>query len=339
MEKSCGVVHPDVQVGQMRGGLSELAPVGWRKHAGAHPANVHASLGAQHAIHDLLPRHFEREHDNAESRLLPSFVWVACALELLRTRHIDRDIEDEARLAHARTRCHDREFAVVQPARESVVTVETSGDTDNASAARRRLRDALEGFLHRHTKCDQIVRFARASDVVHSLLSRVDELLRLAITGVPLRRHALTRQDELPHARLLVDRPAVRDDVRNSWRSVEDVGEVRHSTDLSNAIAISQPRADLDNVHRLAFAAELDARLVDSSVGLRVEMLRGEELDHLVERQRVDHHCRQDRRLCFEIMRRDTAVSDPAVALRLPRGRLQLLQRASLLLSPHLGQL
>ena len=53
---------------------------------------------------------------------------IARALELLRAGDVDRDVQDEARLAHAGARRDDRQLAVVQAARDPIVAVEPGRD-------------------------------------------------------------------------------------------------------------------------------------------------------------------------------------------------------------------
>src|ERR1700690_4496898 len=311
------VVDPDVEARQMRRRLRQFAPVAGRQHSGAHAAHVDLRLRAEHAVTDLLSRHLEREDHDPGARLLPALVRVACALELLRARDIRCDVEDEARFAHPRASRDNRQLAVVEAARDAVVPVEAGRDSRNACAACVRLVDALERLAHHFLERANAVRLARSRDVVDCLLGRIDELLGVPVAGVALCGDALAREDELANTPLLVNGPAVGCDVGDRRRRVEDFGQVRDASDLSQPVAVPQPGRHLHDIDRLALGGALDTSLEDASVRLRVEVLGLEKLAHLVEGERIEHHGGQDGRLDPQVVRWNPLVERDRV-LRFP---------------------
>ena len=70
-----------------------------------------------------------------------------------------------------------------------------------------------------------------------------------------------------------MDDPAVRADVRDDGRRVEDLRQVAGAADLREALAVLQPALDLEDVDRVARLLELEAGLEDAPVRLRVEVL------------------------------------------------------------------
>src|SRR5580692_12937851 len=104
--------------------LGQLAPVARSEHPGSNTTDVDAGFGTKHAVDDLLARHLEREDHDTVSGLLPAFVWIARAFELLRTGNVDGHVEHEARLAHAWPCRNNRELTVVQAASQAVVSIE-----------------------------------------------------------------------------------------------------------------------------------------------------------------------------------------------------------------------
>ena len=83
-------------------------------------------------------------------------------------------------------------------------------------------------------------------------------------------------------AELLADGVAVGGDVRDDGRRVEELGEVARTADLLEALPVAEPARDLDDVDRAAVGLELEARLEDPAMGLRVEVL-GLQVDDAVE--------------------------------------------------------
>ena len=298
------VVDPDRELREPSGRLRELAPVGGREVPGAQVPDVDPRLGAEHAVGELLARHFEREDRHSPPRLLPAVVRVVGRLVGRRHRHVDGDVEDEAGLPHAGACGDDREVPGVKPGGDAVVAGEAGGDAGDSPAARARLGERLEGRLDDLEQLLDARAPLDAGEVVDLLLGVVDELLGLAVVEVPLRGDPLARQDQLPDAPLLVDVPPVRRDVRHRRRGEQHLRDVRHPSYLREPLAIAQPRRDLHAVHRLPLLPELDAGLVDAPVRLRVEVLRLQELEHAVERRGIDHDGAEERLLRLEIVRR-----------------------------------
>src|ERR1035437_8462345 len=88
----------------------------------------------------------------------------------------------------------------VQARGEAVVALEARRDARDAVAALHGVGERLEGLLHHVEQALDAARLRRAGDLVDGLLGVVDERLGLAVVQIPLRRDALTRRDELPHA-------------------------------------------------------------------------------------------------------------------------------------------
>jgi hypothetical protein len=104
------------------------------------------------------------------------------------------------------------------------------------------------------------------------------------------------------------DGAAVRHDVHNGGRRVQDLGQVRHTADLHEPIAAPKPCPDLYDIDRLRRVAEFEARLEDPAVCLGLEVFGPQEIAHSVERERIDHDRREDGRLCVEIVRRHPTI-------------------------------
>src|SRR5205823_6029172 len=119
----------------------------------------------------------------------------------------------ERRLAHAGTRGHDRELAVVQARRFAVEALEPGGNAGDALAAARELGDLLEDAADDGLDALDAARLGRSRDLVDGLLGAVDEFLHLSHVAVPLGRDPLARGNELAHAPFFFDAARVRLDV------------------------------------------------------------------------------------------------------------------------------
>ncbi len=314
MRKRRRVVDPDRQAPEVRRRLREFAPVLRREVPLAELADVDARLAAaacgsrfaRGASRARTPRRRRPARPSASPRLgaLPGDSRPRGEATLVATLSTKLVLPMPGRAATM------LRSPGCSPAVSAVVAVESRRGPGDAVAALHRLGQRLERLLHHVEELLDAARLGRARDLVNVLLGAVDVLLGFAVVEVAGRRDALARRDELPHAEFLVDRTAVRRDVRDRRRRVEQLGHVRHAADLRDAVAVLQPRADLHDVDRLPDGAKLDRRLEDAPVRLGVKVLGLEELEHFVERAPVEHDGRQNRRFGVEIVRRNAPFDD-----------------------------
>jgi hypothetical protein len=146
LETSAGESSTHRQAPEERRSVRQLVPLLRTEVAGAHLRNVDAPFAADHAVCDLLARHFEREHDDADALLVPATTRVA-VLRGLGRRDVDGHVENEAGLSHAGTRGDDGEIAVVQSCGQSIEPFEACRDARDPIAALERFGELLERFL------------------------------------------------------------------------------------------------------------------------------------------------------------------------------------------------
>ena len=94
----------------------------------------------------------------------------------------------------------------------------------DAAAALRRVRQNLEGALHRVLQRHDRGALGDARDVEHRLLRQIDEALDFAVVTVPFRGEALARRDELTNAPFFADDLGVCFDVSHRRRRVGQLG-------------------------------------------------------------------------------------------------------------------
>ncbi len=149
-----------------------------------------------------------------------------------------------------------------------------------------------------------------AGELVDVLLAAVDELLHHAHVAVALGGDALAGGDDRAEPPLLVDALRVRAHVGHGGRGVGELGEVGRPADLREPLAVAQVGGDRHDVDGRARQRQRLRRLVDAAVGVAVEVLRLEDLEHPVERLAAEEDGREHRRLGVQIVRGDATVDD-----------------------------
>ena len=214
--------------GEVRVGLGQPRPVLLLQVARAQPVRVDARVRAEHAQHELLLRHLERE----DADRLPGL-----------GRGVLGDVQAERRLAHGRPRGHDDEVALLQPARLLVEVHEAGGQAGDQLLRLRELVDGAEALLDDLADADEAL-----ADAGCSAMSKMAFSARSRITaGLVLRlvaglHDAVAGVDQVPEDRLLLDDAA----------PVLDVGDARH--------AVEQARQVGGAAHRLQRGAARPAR-------------------------------------------------------------------------------
>ncbi len=177
------------------------------------------------------------------------------------------------------------------------------GDAGDAIAALGGGGDLLEGRAEDDgDRLRRALRFG-ARELVDGLLGAVDELLDDAHVPVAFGGDLLAHGDEVAEAPLLVDDRGVRSDVGHGGRRVGELGQVARPADLRELLAIAEPRGHRDDVDRRAQRGEVVRGLEDLAVGVAVEMLGLEDLEHAVEGLAAEEHGGEHRGLGVEVVR------------------------------------
>ncbi len=204
-------------------------------------------------------------------------------LLLARRCHIDGHVEHEGRLAHARTPGHDVQIARVQAGDLLVEPAEPGGCARNRSAALRGVRQDLKRTVDRVLDRHDGGAFRDPGDVEHRLLRGIDESLHVAVVAVALRGETLTGGDQLPDAPLLANDAGVMLHVGDRRRGIGELRQIWRAAHLRQPLPVPEPSCHADQVHRPARALEIQNALEDAAIGVRIEMLRGEDLLDAVE--------------------------------------------------------
>ena len=136
----------------------------------AQPLRIDARLGGEHALHERLLTHFEREERDRN---------------VLLDRGVLRDVEHERGLSHRRTRGDDDEIRRLEARRELVEIGEAARDAGDGLAAALQRLDAL------HRRPDQLLDAREA--LQPALLADLEDLLLRVVEQLVGRRAPLER--------------------------------------------------------------------------------------------------------------------------------------------------
>ena len=282
------VVDEDAGGRQVRVGAGQPRPVLFLQVARAQPVRVDPGVGAQHAQHQLLLGHLEREHAHRLPRL---------------GARVLGDVQAERRLPHRGTRGDDDEVALLQAARHLVEVDEAGGDAGDELAALGELVDGAEALLDDLPDLDEALPDPPFRDVEDGLLGPVQQHGRLVLRLVRGVHDAVAGVDQVPEDRLLLDdaRPVL--DVGQPRETVEQGREVRGAPDRLQRRAARELVLERDQVDRLAALRKYGHGVEDAAVRLAVEVVAGEQLCRRVERAVVDQHGAQDGPLRLVVLR------------------------------------
>ena len=282
------VVDEDVRRGEVGVRLGQPRPVLLLQVSRAQAMRVDPRVRAEHAEHELLLRHLEREDADRVARL---------------ERRVLRNVQAERRLPHGGAGGQDDEVALLQAARLLVEVDETGGQPGDEVLRLRELVDGAEALLDDLADAHEALADAVLGDVEDRLLGAVEEDGRFLLTLEAGLHDAVARVDQVPEDRLLLDDPAPLLDARDARQPVQEARQVGRSAHRLEGGAPAELVLQGDEVDGLTALGEGGHGVEDPTVGLAVEVLAGQDLGRGVEGRVVHEHGAQDGPLRLGVLR------------------------------------
>ncbi len=222
----------------------------------AHLLRVDAPLGGEHALHERLLAHFQREHSDGD---------------VLLDGGVLRDVEHERGLSHRRARRDDHEIGGLEPGSELVEIGEAAGDSGDRLAAALQRLDALHRRPHQLLHAREALQPALLAHLEDPLLRVVEQLFGGGATLESLGDDRRRRLDESPKERLLLHDLGVILDVGRRGHGVDQLTDVFLAAgriELAAAIELVRERDGIDD---FAALRDRDHRAEDPAMPLVVE--------------------------------------------------------------------
>jgi hypothetical protein len=175
--------------------------------------------------------------------------------------------------------------------------------------------DLVERRLHDLAQWCVVLRGALVGDRVDLRLRPVDELVDLALPGIPPLGDAGARAHEATEDRLLADDLRVVAGVRCDRHARGQGVEVRRTADPTELTTALQLRGDRHRVSRLPPAVEVDDRIEDRLVGGTVEVGAADGLHDVGDRILGKQHRPDDALFGVVVLRRGAVAAPAATAV------------------------
>ena len=261
-------------------GARKALPVLIVDRAVAKATHRHLRFGGHDAHHDLLAVHFEGE----DGRRHPVV-----------DRGAPHHVHAERGLTHRGAAREDDHLAGVQALREFVELRESRGHAVDLPAARLEHLDEVHRRLNHFGKLHVVLGLRAVRDRVHLRLRLVDGGINLAaIRGETKLHDARARLNEATERSPLRDDFGIEPRVGSRRNRIDQIGEVRGSTDLLEVALLTQRIGDRHEVGRLPATVKVDDRLVNEFVRGAVKVVAAELLDDVGDRILRQHHAAQN---------------------------------------------
>jgi hypothetical protein len=192
-----------------------------------------------------------------------------------------RDVEGEARLAHAGPGGDHDEVALLQARGQGVEVCEPGSHPADLAAVGVQVVEAVVGRVEELSELAEARIDAPLADGEQLRLGPVDRLLDLGRILVADAGDAPGGDDQVAQDRLAFDDPSVLHGMDRGRRLVAQAGEVRAAADLLELVRSLEHLRHGHDVDRLPALEQIEHRREDQAVRLPVEVVRAEELGDL----------------------------------------------------------
>ena len=270
-----GISEQDAQPGQLAGrrhGLLRLVIVHELR---TQTLRVDAALSRQEAHSPLVAVHLQRADDDASA---------------LPRRSVAGEVQEQRRLADARTRRHDDQVARLEAAHQRVDGAEPGPHRELRTSYMHvaYLPKRIDGLRDRNDP-----RLARlAGDGLQERLGTAQHRVQLRAAGVRHADHLGARGDQQPVRRVALDDAGVVLDTDGRRQVGDEPGEPRDAAAFVQFSSAGQLVRDGDLVDGFVAFPERFARLEGPAVGVVVEVAGGENVRANVHRRGIDEQRR-----------------------------------------------
>ena len=239
----------------------------------AHALTIDLPKRAQHTLDELLPTHFETEHQARHAVL----------------RDLLDEVERKRGFTHRRTRRENDHFAALQAVRHLIELAVTRTYTHETLAVTR--------FDQTHRLIDEFLRrrdnalLALLRNAENALFSALKEILRWLTRRMRFFQNRTCGRDEFARRRLLADDLRPVHCVCRAWHTFGKLHEILKAADRFDEIAIDKQLIEQHKINRRVPLVEFDDGVVDASVTRHGEVVaRTNDGDHIADNFRIPQH-------------------------------------------------